>query len=61
LNFIETLVRRIALRDGFGDILADGTRRAALERIRQGVLATCGKIPEQEAARATCDGFLAPA
>jgi thioredoxin-related protein len=40
---------------------AEGTRGAALQRIRQGVLAICGKIPEQEAARATCDGFLAPA
>ena len=29
LEFIETLVRKIALREGFGDILAQGTIRAA--------------------------------
>ncbi|MFC2019114.1 aldehyde ferredoxin oxidoreductase N-terminal domain-containing protein [Chloroflexota bacterium] len=29
LEFIETLVRKIALRDGFGDVLARGLRQAA--------------------------------
>ncbi|MFC1873588.1 aldehyde ferredoxin oxidoreductase C-terminal domain-containing protein, partial [Chloroflexota bacterium] len=29
LAFIETLVRKISLREGFGDILAEGTERAA--------------------------------
>ncbi|MFC2058130.1 aldehyde ferredoxin oxidoreductase family protein [Chloroflexota bacterium] len=29
LEFIETLVRKIALRDGFGDVLAEGPLRAA--------------------------------
>ncbi len=31
VEFIETLVRKIALREGFGDILARGTIRAAAE------------------------------
>jgi aldehyde:ferredoxin oxidoreductase len=35
LEFIETLVRKIALREGFGDVLANGTVRAA-EIIGQG-------------------------
>ena len=29
LEFVETLVRKISLRDGFGDILAQGTAKAA--------------------------------
>ena len=29
LEFIETLLRKIALREGFGDVLAEGTHRAA--------------------------------
>ena len=36
-------------------------RKAALARIREDVLAICGTIPEAEPARATCEGFLAPA
>jgi aldehyde:ferredoxin oxidoreductase len=35
LEFIETLVRKLALREGFGDILAQGTIRAA-DSIGQG-------------------------
>jgi len=36
-------------------------RKAALAYIRKNVQEICQKIPEQEAARATCDGFLATA
>jgi hypothetical protein len=36
-------------------------RKAGLGRIREGVQGICEKIPEQEPARATCEGFLAPA
>lgn len=36
-------------------------RKAALAKIRQDVLTICGKIPAEEPARATCEGFLAPA
>ena len=36
-------------------------RKAALAKIRQDVLTICGKIPSEEPARATCEGFLAPA
>lgn len=36
-------------------------RRAGLERIRQDVMTICATIPAQESARATCEGFLAPA
>jgi len=36
-------------------------RKAGLEKIREGVQGICATIPEQEPARATCDGFLAPA
>lgn len=36
-------------------------RREAIESIRQDVMAICATIPALEAARATCEGFLAPA
>jgi thioredoxin-related protein/tetratricopeptide (TPR) repeat protein len=36
-------------------------RKAALADIRKNVQEICRQIPEQEAARATCDGFLASA
>lgn len=36
-------------------------RKAGLAKIREGVLGICATIPEQEPARATCEGFLAPA
>jgi hypothetical protein len=36
-------------------------RKAALAKIRKDVLTICGKIPAEEPARATCEGFLAPA
>ena len=36
-------------------------RKAGLAKVREGVLAICAGIPEQEPARATCEGFLAPA
>lgn len=36
-------------------------RQAGMERIRKDVMAICATIPAQEAARATCEGFLAPA
>lgn len=36
-------------------------RKAGLVKIREGVLGICATIPEQEPARATCEGFLAPA
>ncbi len=36
-------------------------RRAAIDSIRQDVMAICATIPALEAARATCEGFLAPA
>jgi len=36
-------------------------RKAALAYIRRNVQEICQQIPEQEAARATCDGFLASA
>jgi len=35
LEFMETLLRKIAFRDGFGDVLAQGTQRAA-ELVGQG-------------------------
>ena len=34
LEFIETLLKKIAFREGFGDVLADGTRKAA-QRVGQ--------------------------
>lgn len=37
------------------------SRRAGIERIRRDVMAICATIPAQEAARATCEGFLAGA
>jgi hypothetical protein len=36
-------------------------RKAGLAKIREGVLGICATIPEQEPARTTCEGFLAPA
>jgi len=38
-----------------------GAHAEAIVRIRQGVLAICEGIPADDAARVTCEGFLAPA
>jgi len=39
----------------------DGTHAGAIKRIREGVLGICSAMPEQDAARATCEAFLASA
>jgi thiol-disulfide isomerase/thioredoxin len=48
---------QVKLREWNGDDAHAG----AIKRIRQGVLRICAGIPAQDAARATCEAFLAPA
>ncbi len=38
-----------------------GAHTEAIVRIRRGVMTVCADIPEEDPARATCEGFLAPA